>query len=70
MSEPRGAELFDTRLGRPQAAIALGFECETWRSGLAVADVVGHSLLSPRDDDVAAAMDTVVDLYPSTRGTS
>ena len=41
---------------------------ETWRSALAVPNVigmvVGRSLLYPADDDVAAAVDTVVGLFP------
>ncbi|MEA2293932.1 MAG: hypothetical protein QOE86_1571 [Solirubrobacteraceae bacterium] len=42
---------------------------ETWRSALAVPNVVGmvvgRSLLYPADDDVAAAVDTVVGLFPN-----
>jgi hypothetical protein len=41
---------------------------ESWRSALAVPNVigmvVGRSLLYPADDDVAAAVDTVVGLFP------
>jgi hypothetical protein len=41
---------------------------ETWRSALAIPNVigtvVGRSLLYPADDDVAAAVDTVVGLAP------
>jgi hypothetical protein len=43
---------------------------ETWRSALAVPNVVGmvvgRSLLYPGDDDVAAAVDTVVGLFGTT----
>jgi len=41
---------------------------ESWRSALAVPNVigmvVGRSLLYPADDDVAAAVDTVIGLFP------
>jgi hypothetical protein len=41
---------------------------ESWRSALAVPNVigmvVGRSLLYPADDDIAAAVDTVVGLFP------
>jgi hypothetical protein len=47
---------------------------ETWRTALAVPNVVGmvvgRSLLYPADDDVAAAVDTVVGLLPSAPVTS
>lgn len=43
---------------------------ETWRTALAVPNVigmvVGRSLLYPPDDDVAAAVDGAVGLFPST----
>ena len=41
---------------------------ESWRSALALPNVVGmvvgRSLLYPADDDVAKAVDTVVGLFP------
>jgi hypothetical protein len=44
---------------------------ESWRSALelpnVIGTVVGRSLLYPADDDVAAAVDTVVGLFPGTR---
>jgi len=46
---------------------------ESWRTALAVPNVigmvVGRSLLYPADDDVAAAVDTVVGLFPGTVAT-
>jgi hypothetical protein len=47
---------------------------ETWRTALAVPNVigmvVGRSLLYPPDDDVARAVDTAVALFPATVRTS
>jgi hypothetical protein len=47
---------------------------QTWRTALAVPNVVGmvvgRSLLYPADDDVEAAVDTVVGLFPDPRVSS
>jgi len=47
---------------------------ESWRSALAIPNVVGmvvgRSLLYPADDDVAAAVDTVVGLFPTAQAAS